>query len=222
MFASKFAGAAFAAAAAITISFEVIVAHGEERIPIAMIAHYTDDECSILDTRSDFTGYYRDPNAEPGTAEANYTYFCNPEMLPSYAATYGMNSLDSCYVDNGGNWYFQPLGFCGNFVMNNKPMSVKFTSIDYETRNTVHTVYSDLKCAVPKVTDAKFSGDCFANNQLAGKNGTAKVEAFFSSIGSYQIIVPDAYNIIPTSSSSGRNLSVFISSTIISGFAFLF
>ena len=56
-------------------------------------------------------------------------------MLP-YADTYGIHNLDSCYVDNGGNWYFQPLGFCGAFVMNDKPMSVMFSSINYTTRKT--------------------------------------------------------------------------------------
>ena len=42
------------------------------------------------------------PNADLGTPEANYTYFCNPEMLPSYAAMYGIINLDSYFVDNGG------------------------------------------------------------------------------------------------------------------------
>mmetsp|Transcript_882 Transcript_882/g.1258 ORF Transcript_882/g.1258 Transcript_882/m.1258 type:complete len:108 (-) Transcript_882:3445-3768(-) len=101
-FASKFFGAAFAAAAAaIIISLKAIVVQGKELVPIAMITHYTDNECSILDT-SDFTGYYRNPNAEPGTAEAKYTYFCNPKNVPGYANFYGIHNLDSCFVDNGG------------------------------------------------------------------------------------------------------------------------
>ena len=52
-------------------------------------------------------------------------------------------------------------------------------------------------------------------------HGTAGVEAnVFASIGSYQVTVPDAYNVIPTSTSSGRYPSILISS-IASWFAFL-
>ena len=73
-------------------------------VPIAMITHYSDTECSTLDVRSDFQGYYRNPDAEPGTAEENYTYFCDPAKLSSYASAFGIHNIDSCYVDNGGNW----------------------------------------------------------------------------------------------------------------------
>ena len=209
------------AAAAAIISCEVVAVHGHKEglVPIAMITHYIDTMCSTLDT-TDFRGYYRNPNAKVGTAEANYTYFCNPETLP-LADTYGIHNLDSCYVDNGGNWYFQPLGFCGAFVMNDKPMSVMFSSIDYTTRKTIHTVFSDVNCTIPEVLDAEAnSGECFVNDPKE-HHGTAGVEAnVFASIGSYQVTVPDAYNVIPTSTSSGRYPSILISS-IASWFAFL-
>lgn len=223
-FSAAFAAAAAAAATAIFLKARGVHGiEGTELVPIAMITHYTDNDCSVLDTQ-DFTGYYRNPNAVPGTPEANYTYFCNPEMLPSYAAMYGIINLDSCFVDNGGNWYFQPLGFCGSFVINGKPISVKFSLIDHTTRNTIHTVYSDPNCTVPKVLNGEArSGECFDNNPR-GKNGTAKVEAnAFRSIGSYQVTVPDAYNLIPSSTSSGRSPSFLISFTVLSlsGAAFL-
>lgn len=175
---------------------------GQDLVPIAMITHYTGKDCLSLDTLN-FKGYYSNSNAEPGTAESNYTYFCNPQLISSYTDTYGIRNLDSCFVDNGGDWYFQPLGFCGAFIMNGKPISVKFTSIDYITRKTVHTVYSDLNCTVADVLDAEaYSGQCFVNNPKK-VNGTAEVEAsVFSSIGSYQVTLPDAYNVIPSFSAS--------------------
>lgn len=201
------------ASAFAVISF-VVAVHGQEAdslVPIAMITHYSDNECSTLDVNSDFQGYYRNLNTKPGTAEADYTYFCDPAILSSYDAVYGIRNLDSCFVNNGGNWYFQPLGFCAAFVMNNETMSVKFSSIDYTTRKTFHSVYSDLECTVPKVLDAAASsGMCFVNDPK-GKNGTDKVEAgFFSEIGSYQVIIPDAYNVISTSDAC-RIPSVLIS-----------
>jgi len=60
-------------------------------------------------------------------------------------------------------------------------------------------------------------------NNPSEKNGTAEVEAnVFSSIGSYRVTVPDAYNLIPTSTSSGRSPTVLIFFIILSGFPFLF
>ncbi len=187
-----------ASALAVIISF-VGAVHGQQAdslVPIVMVTHYSDNECSTLDVNSDFQGYYRNLNAEPGTAEADYTYFCDPAQLSSYDAC----RVYSYFVNNGGNWYFQPLDFCGAFVMNNETMSVKFSSIDYTTRKTVHSVYSDVDCTVPKVLDAAASsGMCFVN-EPKGKNGTAKVEAgLFSEIVSYQVTIPDAYNVISTS-----------------------
>ena len=172
-------------------------------VPIAMITHYSDTECSTLDVKSDFQGYYRNPDAEPGTAEANFTYFCDPAKLSSHASAFGIHNLDSCYVNNGGNWYFQPLGFCAAFVINNETMSVQFTSIDHTNRTTIHSVYSDLDCTVPKIVAASaISGACF-DNDPKGKNGTSKAEAgFFSDIGSYQVIIPDSYNYLGSSTTT--------------------
>ena len=172
-------------------------------VPIAMITHYSDTECSTLDVRSDFQGYYRNPDAEPGTAEENYTYFCDPAKLSSYASAFGIHNIDSCYVDNGGNWYFQPLGFCAAFVMNNETMSVQFTSIDHTTRTTIHSVYSDLDCTMPTIVNASaISGACFVNDPK-GENGTSKAEsAFFLDIGSYQAIIPDSYNYLVSTTTS--------------------
>ncbi len=64
-------------------------------------------------------------------------------------------------------------------------------------------MYSDLNCTVADVLDAEaYSGQCFVNNPKK-VNGTAEVEAsVFSSIGSYQVTLPDAYNVIPSFSAS--------------------
>ncbi|KAL7539875.1 hypothetical protein ACHAWF_006534 [Thalassiosira exigua] len=223
-FPSKYAAAACAAASAALASSRggAAAASAQTLVPIAMVAHYADRTCSSLDVL-DFRGYYRDPSAAPGSAEAEYSYFCDPGRMSTYADAFGIRTLDSCIVDNGGNWYFQPLGFCGAFVMNNKTMSVKFTSIDYATRKTVHTVYSDLECTVPTVADAEATSlECFVNSPRE-KNGTDEVEAnYFASIGSYHVVLPDAYNVIPTSTASGgRTPSVLISFAILSVPAFL-
>ena len=58
-FSAAFAAAAAAAATAIFLKARGIHGiEGTELVPIAMITHYTDNDCSVLDTQ-DFTGYYR-------------------------------------------------------------------------------------------------------------------------------------------------------------------
>ena len=146
-------------------------------IPIASALHYEDTECSKLSTASDFHGYYQDPDAEDGTPEATYTYFCDPAKLSSYAS-YGIYSRSSCYVDNGGNWYSQPLGLCAVFVKGNETFAVKFSSINVTNHTSYHQVFSDIHCTVPKT----------AHETL--KSNVCQKSIF---VGSYQIIVSGAY-----------------------------
>jgi len=56
---------------------------------------------------------------------------------------------------------------------------------------------------VPKIVAASaISGACF-DNDPKGKNGTSKAEAgFFSDIGSYQVIIPDSYNYLGSSTTT--------------------
>ena len=80
----------------------------EVQIPIASVLHYSDDECSTLDTRESFRGYYTNPDAIPDTPEANYTYFCDPEMLKlGEYAKFGVTRLSSCYYNDGGQHTLQ-------------------------------------------------------------------------------------------------------------------
>ena len=154
-------------------------------IPIAMITHYSDSACSTLDVGTNFhlQDYYRNPDAKPGTAEANYTYFCDRAMVPY--GSYGIYNIDTCHMNNGGNWYYQPLGFCTNFMHNNDTTSIEFTSIDHTTRITIHSVYSDLDCAVQKfLNEAANSSECYADKHHHG----------FVEVGLYQFIIPDAHN----------------------------
>jgi len=204
-----------------------VAVHGREvfdsLVPIAMVTHYSDDKCSTLDVSSTFQGYYRNPDTKPGTAEAGYTYFCNPAELSSheYTNTYGIRNLNSCLVSNGGNWYFQPLNFCAAFVMNNATISVKFTAIDYATQTSVHSVYSDLDCTIPIWTNSSStSGRCWhwVNDptKALANDGTThqeEVNSFNKESASYQILIPDAYNVvISTSSAAGfRITSVLVS-----------
>jgi hypothetical protein len=87
--------------------------------------------------------------------------------------------------------------------MNNETMSVQFTSIDHTTRTTMHLVYSNLDCTVPKiVTASAISGACFVNDPKGG-NGTSKAEAdFLLDTGSYQVIIPDSYNYLGSTTTS--------------------
>lgn len=146
-------------------------------IPIGSILHYSDTACSTLNVDSDFHGYYYNPDAVPGTPETNNTYFCDPSTLSSYTP-YGIRHFESCYVDNGGNWYAQPLGLCGAFVNGNETFSLKFWSIDHTTGITQHQVYTDMNCTVPKTE--KFT----VINNICQKS-------IF--VGSYQIVISDAY-----------------------------
>jgi len=210
---------------ALAVISNAVAVHGQDvfdsLVPIAMVTHYSDNKCSTLDVSSTFQGYYRNPNTKPGTAEAGYTYFCNPAELTSheYANTYGIHNLNSCLVSNGGNWYFQPLNLCAAFVMNNATISVKFTAIDHATQTYVHSVYSDLDCTIPIwANSSATSGRCWVNDPtkaLANDGTTDQVAAnsFRKEAASYRILIPDAYNVVISTSSAAsfRITSVLVS-----------
>jgi len=115
----------------------------EEQIPIASVLHYSDDSCTTLDTRSNFTGYYINPDAEPDTPEANYRYFCDPIKVKSGKySQFGITRLSSCYYDNGGNLYAHPVGLCASFfVPSGNILSVRITSINRSTGEISDEVY---------------------------------------------------------------------------------
>ena len=166
------------ASALATIS-GIVTIRGQKNIPIASVMHYADTACSSLNVDSDYRGYYQNSDAKPGSPEANYTYFCDPNNLPSYAS-YGIRHFESCYVDNGGNWYAQPLGMCAVFVLGNETLSVKFFSID-PTTGTTHQVYSDMNCTgVPKT------------EKVTLMNNICQ-ESMFGDMDSYQIMVSGAH-----------------------------
>ena len=150
----------------------------EEQIPIASVLHYSDDACTTLDTRSNFTGYYTNIDATPGTPEANYTYFCDPVKLKNGEySQFGITRLSSCYYDNGGNLYAHPVGLCASFfVPTGNILSVKITSIKRTTGEI-----SDENCeGDPIATDKDLQNNVCLNSTVSG---------------SYQFVIPDAVNI---------------------------
>ena len=161
------------------------VCHGREEqiIPIASVLHYSDDACTTLDTNPDFKGYYTNTDATPGTPEANYRYFCDPVKLKNGEySQFGITRLSSCYYDNGGNIYAQPVGLCASFfVPSGDTLSVKITSINRSTGEISDEVYFGSEC----------QGDPIATDEDLQNN-----ECLNSTVsGSYQFVIPDAVNI---------------------------
>ena len=157
----------------------------EVQIPIASVLHYSDDECSTLDTRESFRGYYTNPDAKPDTPEANYTYFCDPEKLKlGEYAKFGITRLSSCYYNNGGNLYAQPVGMCTSFFPPGGParpsLSVIITSINHTTWEVTDEVYLGPDCEGEPI-----DGGTYPNNECLPSNIA----------GSYQFVIPNAVNI---------------------------
>ena len=155
----------------------------EEQIPIASVLHYSDDECTTLDTNSTFKGYYTNPDATPGTPEANYRYFCDPVKLKNGEySQFGITRLSSCYYDYGGNLYAQPVGSCASFYApSGATLSVKITSINRSTGEISDEVYFGPEC----------EGDII--EPLTSHQNNECLNSTIS--GSYQFVVPDAVNI---------------------------
>ena len=156
----------------------------EVQIPIASVLHYSDDECSTLDTRESYRGFYTNPDANPDTPEANYTYFCDPEKLKlGEYAKFGVTRLSSCYFNNGGNLYAHPVGMCSSFFIppgGPPSLSVIISSINHTTWEVTTEVYLGPDCQGEPI-----DGGTYPNNECLKSNVA----------GSYQFVVPNAVNI---------------------------
>ena len=159
-----------------------------------MVSHYVDESCSTLATSKLFRGAFANPDAAAGSAEANFTYFCDPAALSTLSIEYGIRHLDSCYVDNGGNWYSQPLGLCAAFVSEGGPFYVKFWSIDASAGATSHQQYRDAACTTPQSANKTVRNNVCQPSTVPG-------------IKSYQVLVPGAVYLAPRAESKSRDIS---------------
>ena len=154
----------------------------EEQIPIASVLHYSDDACTTLNTDPEFNGYYTNPDATPGTSEADYRYFCDPIKLKNGEySQFGITRLSSCYYDNGGNLYAHPVGLCASFnIPSGATLSVIITSINRTTGKISNKVYFGSECqGDPIATEEDLpNNECLSSTVSAG----------------YQFVIPDAVN----------------------------
>eukprot|EP00322_Chrysochromulina_rotalis_P020997 CAMPEP_0115857128 /NCGR_PEP_ID=MMETSP0287-20121206/15413_1 /TAXON_ID=412157 /ORGANISM="Chrysochromulina rotalis, Strain UIO044" /LENGTH=199 /DNA_ID=CAMNT_0003311333 /DNA_START=80 /DNA_END=679 /DNA_ORIENTATION=- len=152
-------------------SMSPVIDEATTTIRAASILHYTDGKCSTLATKETVRGFF-----SPATSSGS-SYFCDPEAVSNGTLEeFGIKQLQSCFVDNGGNWYFQPLGLCAAFINLDGPFYVKFFSIN--SSMTSHQQFKDAECTIP-VSEHKI----VPNNVC--KLSTVPGEH------SYQIIVPD-------------------------------